>query len=159
MRSRFAFSHPCCLLCVRRAGGFFFLTLRLRVRTQVISDRDLYSWGSNRYGQLGRSIDCQFQGTPRWVQIHRGACMMTQISVLPTLSRTHTCAPRVRTIASTHQHTHATSTSSPHEFCQANLSPRLSSMNRSSTKNTTARRLSTKSCQSKPWRPCYNVVV
>ena len=39
---------------------------------EVVSERDLFSWGSNRHGQLGRPADIEFQGTPRWVQIHAG---------------------------------------------------------------------------------------
>jgi alpha-tubulin suppressor-like RCC1 family protein len=42
-----------------------------RMDTQeVISERDLFSWGSNRHGQLGKSRVCEYQGTPRWVKIH-----------------------------------------------------------------------------------------
>jgi len=44
-------------------------TWRMDTR-EVISDRDLYSWGSNTQGQLGKSKTCEFQGTPRWVKIH-----------------------------------------------------------------------------------------
>lgn len=39
---------------------------------EVVSERDLFSWGSNRHGQLGKPAGIEFQGTPRWVQIHSG---------------------------------------------------------------------------------------
>ena len=43
---------------------------------QVISESDLFSWGSNQHGQLGKPQDISFQGIPRWVQIHPGVKLM-----------------------------------------------------------------------------------
>ena len=37
---------------------------------EVLSDRALFTWGSNTNGQLGQAQECKLHGTPRWVQIH-----------------------------------------------------------------------------------------
>mmetsp|Transcript_39362 Transcript_39362/g.57899 ORF Transcript_39362/g.57899 Transcript_39362/m.57899 type:complete len:667 (+) Transcript_39362:207-2207(+) len=55
--------------CGARHSVAIVRTWRMDTR-QVISEGELYAWGSNSHGQLGKPSHCAFLGTPRWVQIH-----------------------------------------------------------------------------------------